>query len=284
MITVNSFLEITPDPQQYENMPGNMVITGWKIPCSDVTITYPATFRPSSMERPYTSAELGLVPVFSPLSDHPEAAWVRADSKLSFRDIPFMKTIAVCRAPDGRDEMFSSFTSENPYVRKIILAHGITTVPPRAFAGSPSLIGACLPDTVRDIGEEAFRDCPALREAVIPRHVREIRQGTFEHCSALEKIILPSSLEAIRGRAFFDCGMLADPVFPDNISFIGDQAFRFCDSLKSVWIPDSVGRLGRMAFADCTGLTDISMKGGTQYDANVFFSFSGKLRFIRLRH
>lgn len=113
----------------------------------------------------------------------------------------------------------------------------------------------CIPQGIKDIGNEAFAFCLSLTSVSIPDSVASIGNGAFLGCQALTSVIIPDSVTAIGIQAFNDCRRLTNVTIPDSVTFIGDVAFYYCQSLVSVTIPNSVTLIGMDAFAECPNLT-----------------------------
>lgn len=112
----------------------------------------------------------------------------------------------------------------SPYIKKIVVGSGITT-----------LAGGC------------FSSLKNLKEVVLPDSVEIIADWAFEYCHQLEKVNLPKNLKRIGKFAFYTAN-LKSVVIPNGVTEIGEFAFDECYNLKSVTVPRSVTAIGGLAF------------------------------------
>ena len=136
----------------------------------------------------------------------------------------------------------SSPWSSNSFIKRAIVANGVTT-----------------------IGSFAFYNCSSLTSVTIGNSVRAIGDFAFDRCTSLTSITIPDSVTSIGESAFARCTSLTSITIPDSVTSIGESAFARCTSLTSITIPDSVTSIGYSAFEYCTGLTSINVASGNNY-------------------
>lgn len=132
----------------------------------------------------------------------------------------------------------------------------VTSIGPRAIAGSQSLRKLTLPETLIEIGEYALYDCRNLQSIQFSEGLERISYDAFGRCFSLENVVLPSS-----------------------VSYIGRAAFSDCDALRSITIPAGVQTIERGAILQCENLQEIVMQGaGSHYKVvnGVLFSADGR--------
>ncbi|MCH5187521.1 MAG: leucine-rich repeat domain-containing protein, partial [Oscillospiraceae bacterium] len=112
-----------------------------------------------------------------------------------------------------------------PYIKKVIICDGVTS------------IGYC-----------AFYKCTSLTSITIPDSVTSIGWSAFYNCTSLTSITIPDSVTSIGDRAFSGCTSLASIIIPNSVTSIGESAFYYCASLASITIPNSVTSIGYCAF------------------------------------
>jgi hypothetical protein len=119
----------------------------------------------------------------------------------------------------------------------VTLGQYVTTISDRAFYGCKSLVSigytgcdkgsyqACLPNTVKSLGEYAFSGCIELVNINLGNGVETINSYAFNRCEKLENINLGTSLTALGDFAFFECIALKSIAIPDATTLIGKGAF-----------------------------------------------------------
>ena len=75
-----------------------------------------------------------------------------------------------------------------PFVRKLTLEEGVTTVGNRCFEKFTALKEISLPETVTELLYGAFQNCTALNEVELPNGVKTLAGLSFSGCTALQRI------------------------------------------------------------------------------------------------
>ena len=189
----------------------------------------------------------------------------------------------------------SSPWSSNSFIKRAIVANGVTTIGSFAFYNCSSLTSVTIGNSVRAIGDYAFARCTSLTSITIPDSVTSIGESAFDRCTSLTSVTLGNSVTSIEDSAFSDCSSLEDInvasgnnyyssnngvlfnkkktelirypkgksetsyTIPNSVTSIRYSAFARCTSLTSITIPDSVTSIGKSAFAGCTSLTSITI-------------------------
>jgi hypothetical protein len=137
-----------------------------------------------------------------------------------------------------------------------------TRIPPRAFSGNASLVGApvwhlrelALREPLVHIGSDAFRGQTDIPRVEIPASVTAIGAGAFADCRSLAAVVceLGSRLDAIGNAAFARCTLIAFAV-PARLRRIGSDAFADCAALADLVVPinAALAEIGDGAFAGC---------------------------------
>lgn len=107
---------------------------------------------------------------------------------------------------------------------------------------------ACLPNTLKTIGENAFTECFALTELSLGDGVETIGEGAFSSCKKLERIDFGTSLLTIELGAFSSCLSLNNVSVPNSTQKIADAAFNNCVSLDTVSIGTGMKSIGGSVF------------------------------------
>ena len=111
------------------------------------------------------------------------------------------------------------------------------------------------------IGEAAFAGSPKLESAVIPDGVVKLTGSAFLCCESLSKVTIPESVEFIGPSTFSGCTSLATVDLPGKVKLVGDSSFWGCTALKKITIPASVETIEGWAFFGCTSLESVTFEG-----------------------
>ena len=199
----------------------------------------------------------------------------------------------------------SSPWSSNSFIKRAIVANGVTTIGSFAFYNCSSLTSVTIGNSVRAIGDyafmgcssltsvtigtgvksigvEAFRNCSSLTSVTIPNSVTKIGSYAFEGCSSLTSVTIPNSVTNIENGAFCGCGSLTSVTIPDGVTSIGSYAFKGCSSLTSVTIPNSVTNIKNGAFCGCGSLTSVTIPDGVTRIGSYAFSGCSSLMSITI--
>ena len=184
-----------------------------------------------------------------------------------------------------------------PFVKKLVVEEGITTLSEGAFYCLYKMEQASLPETLITIGYGAFEFCESLQSITLPASLEVLGEGVFQQCYALNAITvhennpnfyadsrgvvynydgvlisvpggisgsyeIAEGTEIISGFAFSLCEKLTSITIPDSVRKIEQYAFYRCGGLTSITIPDSVKTLGEGAFYWCYGLTSLEIPKG----------------------
>ena len=162
----------------------------------------------------------------------------------------------------GEGEMKNYMDDASPFVdntniKKVEIAHGVTSIGDKAFLRCKALTSIEIPDSVTKIGSYAFLRCSALTSIEIPDSVTSIGNLAFDGCEALTSITIPNSVTTIGEFAFYGCEALTSIEIPNSVTSIGRHAFSECEALTSVTIPNSVTEIGDDAFEGCEALEKV---------------------------
>ncbi len=140
---------------------------------------------------------------------------------------------------EGTGEMEDySYLSPSPwadsYLRKVVIADGITTIGKYAFMGNTMLKSVTIPNSVTKIGECAFYSCGKLTSVDIPNSVTSIEWAAFYQCTGLTSVTISNSLTSIADQTFMHCFNLASVTIPSSVTNIGQEAFAYCNGLKCI--------------------------------------------------
>ena len=139
------------------------------------------------------------------------------------------------------------FTIENGILVKytgsggdVIIPEDVTSIGKSAFAGSQTITGITLCESLINIGEGAFVNCRNLTSVKIPNNVVWIDKHAFSGCSGLTDLTLGYNVRRIGSKAFFGCKGLTSLVIPTSVENIFEGAFEGCTGIKSVTMPHGV--------------------------------------------
>ena len=152
------------------------------------------------------------------------------------------------------------FSSNEVYVRQLVVEDGVTSIGDRAFYCS-SLISADLGNTVERIGSEAFSSsyierielpdsvmnidcsfsyCENLRTIELSSGMTKIGPWEFEMCSYLESITIPGSIKTIDWAAFYGCERLDNIIVEESVYFCVEDGVLFtADKSELVLYPEA---------------------------------------------
>lgn len=151
-------------------------------------------------------------------------------------------------------------------VTKLIVAEGVTEIPP-----------------------ETFKDCQTLREVIFPTTLEFIDNGAFLSCSGLESIVFQSELTNIQSNAFEECILLksisttlGDQTMNNTIcvKFLQDSAFKNCRSLKQLELKNTTFE-GPSIFSDCHSLEKVILPAELQVLPRNTFRYCMALRDVQ---
>ena len=179
---------------------------------------------------------------------HANAAWDKSKE--------FIKRVIIAKGVTGiGDYAFSHCTG----LTRITIPDSVTSIGGYAFSGCTSLASATIGNSVKSIGYRAFNGCTSLTNITIPDSVTSIGNDAFNGCISLTNVTIPDSVTNIGLFAFASCTGLTSIIISDCVTSIGYGTFWGCTSLTSITIPDSVTSIGDSAFSGCTGLTSITI-------------------------
>jgi len=78
----------------------------------------------------------------------------------------------------------------------------VTAIKNQAFAGTSSLTGVVIPDSVKKIGYNAFSNCENLKTVMLPKYLTVIADELFYECKSLTSVNIPESVTKIEPCAF----------------------------------------------------------------------------------
>ncbi len=160
-------------------------------------------------------------------------------------------------------------------IESIELADSITKIGNNAFYNCDGLTGELnLPEGLTSIGTSAFNDCDNITSVTIPDGVTAIQNNIFYSCDKLETVIIPDSVTSIGNQAFYNCTKLNLDNLPSSLTTIGSEAFRYCDGITGeLNLPEGVTSIGTSAFYDCDNITSVTIPDGvTVIQGSTFYS------------
>lgn len=166
---------------------------------------------------------------------------------------------------EGINNLFKGGTVKDnlfmPYVKKVIISEGITSIGEGAFLGAKHLTNMSqieiptsvtkistlgmavtgleeieIPDNINQINNLAFQCSFSLKKVKIPSTVKIIGAYAFQFCEALENLNISEGVEKIEESAFFGCKNLKILILPSTIKKVQYDAFYSCASLKEMYI------------------------------------------------
>ena len=121
-----------------------------------------------------------------------------------------------------------------PWISKVVIAEGVTSIGAYAFQGCTALTEVEMPSGITKIGRNAFYNCGRLTHMVIPAGVDMIAARTFYGCASLQWVSIPDSVTRINDFAFYNCSALTSVYIPQVVTHIGENTFWGCDALWHV--------------------------------------------------
>ena len=145
----------------------------------------------------------------------------------------------------------------NPWVRRVTLSEGITSVGKQAFFGT-RLSEVVLPATLLSIGQEAFAGCNLLSLA-LPEGLNTLGDNAFANGKFMN-LRIPNSLTDLPANAFARNWALQGLVLPAGIKTIGENAFLDCDSLSYIIFEGyEPPAMAANAFLECDKVVDVDI-------------------------
>lgn len=165
---------------------------------------------------------------------------------------------------------FSSSTSPNYTITKIVLPDTVTLLCTSAFANCRALTDLVIPSSVTEIDKDAFSRCYSLESITIPSSVTKLGETVFDNCTALKSITVEDEstvYRSINGSLYTKDGKTliryaigntdSEYTVSDNVEKIDVAAFQGSKYLRKVTVPQSVKYIGRFCFKDCDNLTHL---------------------------
>ena len=131
----------------------------------------------------------------------------------------------------------------------------------KEYKGTDSEI--CIPDGVKEIGDEVFRFKRTPEKVMISDGVEKIGLYSFAFCEKLQEVTLPEGLTVLDHGAFSGCVSLEKIRLPQNMVKIEAYAFKSCKSLTEVELPASVKEIGQGVFEKCSPQLRVRVAAGS---------------------
>lgn len=109
----------------------------------------------------------------------------------------------------------------------------VTAIKNQAFAGTSSLTGVVIPDSVKKIGYMAFSNCGNLKSATLPNGLVTIEDELFYGCKSLTAITIPQSVATIESSAFYRTGITSLNL-PKNVTNFTTDFYDVMDKLTAI--------------------------------------------------
>lgn len=123
--------------------------------------------------------------------------------------------------------------SSDPFIKKVVIGSGITSIGDYAFASIGTLESASLAKggALKDIGISAFRGCSKLASVNFPYRLSTIGENAFYFCESLTELVIPDSVTDVGTKAFYNCSSIVNMSIPIvNVKY-HDSVFLYCYSL-----------------------------------------------------
>ena len=123
---------------------------------------------------------------------------------------PYLERVTV---PAGTSTVGAESFSGSANLKTVILSEGVETIGEKSFSSCAGLTSVSLPNGLSNIGASAFENCAGLSSITIPAGVTALNSGTFVNCTGLKRIILSKNLKSIAMGTFDGCTALTDVYF-----------------------------------------------------------------------
>ncbi len=185
-----------------------------------------------------------------------------------------------------------------PYIKKVEIADGVTSIANFAFYGCSCLTSVSIPNSVASIGNYAFYGCYLEKQHFINNSSLDAETNDYWGATIVEdrsfgyiskdgvlvkfygnqtSFIIPTDIVSIGSGAFLDCKDITSITIPNSVTSIGSSAFSGCSGLTSINIPNSVTSIGDYAFQNCSGLTSVNIPNSVKSIGNrAFYGYSIK--------
>lgn len=150
----------------------------------------------------------------------------------------------------------------SPHLRKAILPDSVRSIGYAAFAGCDVLDTLWLPAGLDSLGEWAFYGCKRLRHITLPDSLRTIPFNCFAECNDLREVVVPVKVDSLAERAFYFSGIRKAEL--KGVRYIGISCFSGCRFLRTISLPACIEEIGPTAFENCNALERIYIPIGTR--------------------
>jgi len=162
----------------------------------------------------------------------------------------------------------------------------VTGLADRAFFGSAETTEVVLGNAVETIGKECFYGCTALRTVCLPESIRDCGQNAFSQ-SGIESFMIPEGLRSLGSedsQPFFGCVSLQEIlVAKENLYYLSESGVLFSKNKKTLLcypaekkgsayvISDTVEKLAPGSFSGCAYLQSLTIPASVKKMENRFF-------------
>ncbi|MBQ8800617.1 MAG: leucine-rich repeat protein [Lachnospiraceae bacterium] len=147
------------------------------------------------------------------------------------------------------------------FIKKVVIAEGVTEIGMDAFAYCPALEEVVIPDSVTILGDRAFCYCDRLKSVSLPKGLTSVGASAFEGCNTLKEVSLPEGVEYVGEGAFRMCYNLERVVLGKKMKKIERETFWRSEKLREVVMYEGIEEIGYGAFMECTGLEKLVLPG-----------------------
>ena len=135
-----------------------------------------------------------------------------------------------------------------------VIAKGITSIAPGAFAFCTHLSNIALPNGLTNLGYLAFYNCSNLTSITIPDGVTSIEQGLFYNCASLTNVTVLGGVTNVGPYAFVNCSELTRVIFEgdapsaDGNAFLDTSGFFSYSPTTVYYLPGTIGWGNTLAY------------------------------------
>lgn len=168
--------------------------------------------------------------------------------QIGFQDFPE----AIRKLPVANEQFISRLYTQIGGVGGLDISN-VEIIGDGAFAYSPELLVAYIPEGVQSIGSYAFSSCHKLRTVTMPDSVEVLDLGVFSGSFSLYSIKFSNNenFKSIPEICFQGCDGLRSIIIPDQITTISRSAFAFCDNLEKIVFGKKINTIRQLAFNKC---------------------------------
>lgn len=167
-----------------------------------------------------------------------------------------MKTLVL---PSSLREIGDFAFCMSPYLEKVVMSEGVTTIGYKAFYECKNLRDITFPESLTYIkGKDAFEETAWLEEKEAESDLVIVNNVLVSGRNAKGEVTVPEGVTRIADSAMA-WSAITKIDLPESLVEIGEAVFSVCTQLREVDIQEGVTQIGEFAFEDCWKLWEVEI-------------------------